>query len=188
MIIHADGDLGADVHADVEGHADGSAQTLSLRYPPRVRLDLGFAALPALLRARTVADIDRAFDRWAEPVNVVHAADTEGGLLHRVAGAVPLRHRTNRLRPVPAWDPQHDWQGWAPTPVEPVQGFAVMANARGIASRSAWSSRPRTAPTASASCSAAPRTGPRRRWPTYTGTRTWPRRLRCSPCCPGSRT
>lgn len=132
VIVHADGDLGAD--PDAEAHADGSAQTLSLRYPPRARLDLGFAALPALLRARTVADIDRAFDGWAEPVNVVHAADSEGGLLHRVAGAVPLRHRTNRLRPVPAWDPQHAWQGWAPTPAEPVQGFAVMANARGIAS------------------------------------------------------
>ncbi|MFD9371292.1 penicillin acylase family protein [Streptomyces sp. NPDC060020] len=132
VIIHADGDTGADAHA--AAHNDGSAQTLSLRYPPRVRRDLGFAALPALLRARTVADIDRAFDGWAEPVNVVHAADTEGGLLHRVAGAVPLRHRTNRLRPVPAWDPRHAWQDWAPTPAEPVQGFAVMANARGIAS------------------------------------------------------
>ncbi|WP_432215526.1 penicillin acylase family protein [Streptomyces subrutilus] len=109
-------------------------RTLSLRYPPRVREDLGFAVLPALLRARTVADIDRAFDGWAEPVNVVHAADSEGGLLHRVAGAVPLRDNTNRLRPVPAWDRGHDWRGWAETPVEPVQGFAVMANARGIAS------------------------------------------------------
>ncbi|MFD0268913.1 penicillin acylase family protein [Streptomyces sp. NPDC127106] len=109
-------------------------QTLSLRYPPRVRRDLGFAVLPALLRARTVADIDRALDGWAEPVNVVHAADTEGGLLHRVAGAVPLRDPANRLRPVPAWDARYAWQGWAETPVEPVQGFAVMANARGIAS------------------------------------------------------
>ncbi|MFD3697887.1 penicillin acylase family protein [Streptomyces sp. NPDC058646] len=111
-----------------------TGQALALRYPPRVRRDLGFAALPALLRARTVADIDRALDGWAEPVNVVHAADSAGGLLHRVAGAVPLRHRTNRLRPVPAWDPAHAWQGWAPTPAEPVQGFAVMANGRGIAS------------------------------------------------------
>ncbi|MFK0042672.1 penicillin acylase family protein [Streptomyces sp. NPDC090741] len=109
-------------------------QTLSLRYPPRVRRDLGFAVLPALLRARTVADIDRALDGWAEPVNVVHAADAEGGLLHRVAGAVPLRDPANRLRPVPAWDPRYAWQGWAETPAEPVQGFAVMANARGIAS------------------------------------------------------
>ncbi|MEU8459960.1 penicillin acylase family protein [Streptomyces sp. NPDC029003] len=117
--------------ADTEADAP---QTLSLRYPPRVRADLGFAALPALLRARTVADIDRALDGWAEPVNVVHAADTEGGLLHRVAGAVPLRDPANRLRPVPAWESAHAWRGWAPTPAEPVQGFAVMANARGIAS------------------------------------------------------
>ncbi|MFE2328025.1 penicillin acylase family protein [Streptomyces sp. NPDC059385] len=107
---------------------------LSLRYPPRVREDLGFAALPALLRARTVGDVDRALDGWAEPVNVVHAADSEGGLLHRVAGAVPLRDPANRLRPVPAQDARHAWQGWAETPDEPVQGFAVMANARGIAS------------------------------------------------------
>ncbi|WP_051696420.1 penicillin acylase family protein [Streptomyces sp. NRRL S-244] len=113
---------------------EGEEQTLSLRYPPRVRRDLGFAVLPALLRARTVADVDRALDGWAEPVNVVHAADTEGGLLHRVAGAVPLRDPANRLRPVPAWDPRYAWQGWAETPAEPVQGFAVMANARGIAS------------------------------------------------------
>lgn len=161
-------------------------QTLSLHYPPRVRRDLGFAALPALLRARTVADIDRALDGWAEPVNVVHAADSAGGLLHRVAGAVPLRDGANRLRPVPAWDRRHDWQGWAETPAEPVQGFAVMANARGIASPSAWSSRPRTAPTASASCSAVPRTGPRRRWPACTRTRIWPRQSRCSPCWPRS--
>ncbi|MGO4457199.1 penicillin acylase family protein [Streptomyces sp. M-16] len=128
--------------ADTTGPADaadtpdtaGAPQTLSLRYPPRVRADLGFAALPALLRARTVADVDRALDGWAEPVNVVHAADTEGGLLHRVAGAVPLRDPANRLRPVPAWEPRHAWRGWTPTPAEPVQGFAVMANARGIAS------------------------------------------------------
>ncbi|MEV8535930.1 penicillin acylase family protein [Streptomyces sp. NPDC051211] len=113
---------------------DGAEQNLSLRHPPRVREDLGFAALPALLRARTVADIDRALDGWAEPVNVVLAADTEGGLLHRVAGAVPLRDPANRLRPVPAWEPQYAWRGWADPVGEPVQGFAVMANARGIAS------------------------------------------------------
>ncbi|MCX5194202.1 penicillin acylase family protein [Streptomyces sp. NBC_00249] len=122
------------VDAADTGGSGSQDQTLSLRYPPRVRRDLGFAVLPALLRARTVADIDRALDCWAEPVNVVHAADSEGGLLHRVAGAVPLRDAANRLRPVPAWESRHAWQGWADTPAEPVQGFAVMANARGIAS------------------------------------------------------
>ncbi|TQK42836.1 penicillin amidase [Streptomyces sp. SLBN-118] len=107
---------------------------ISLRVPPRVSRDLGFGALPALLRARTVADVDRAFDHWSEPVNVVQAADTAGGLLHRVAGEVPVRHRDNRLRVVPAWDAAYAWTGRsAPLPREAVHDVAVMANQRGLA-------------------------------------------------------
>ncbi|MEU3755949.1 penicillin acylase family protein [Streptomyces olivoreticuli] len=112
----------------------GEPRAISLRCPPRVSEDLGFAALPALLRATTVTDVDRAFDHWAEPVNVVQAADTSGGLLHRVAGRVPLRHHDNRLRVVPAWEPEHAWRGWhAPMPRADVDGTAVMANQRGLA-------------------------------------------------------
>ncbi|MCX4751586.1 penicillin acylase family protein [Kitasatospora sp. NBC_01287] len=118
----------------VIGGPDGPEEAVSLRCPPRVRAESGFQALPALLRARTVADVDAAFDHWAEPVNVVQAADTAGGLLHRVAGAVPLRHPRNRLRLVPGWEPGHDWQGWHhPLPRAEVEDFAVMANQRGLA-------------------------------------------------------
>ena len=108
---------------------------VSLRYPPRVTHDLGFTALLPLLRARQVADVDRAFDDWAEPVNVVQAADTEGGLLHRVAGKVPLRAEANRTRLVPAWEPGHEWNGWHQPPRGHLtdDGIAVMANQRGPA-------------------------------------------------------
>ncbi|MER7923903.1 penicillin acylase family protein [Streptomyces sp. NPDC096057] len=108
---------------------------VSLRYPPRVTEDLGFTALLPLLRAREVADVDRAFDDWAEPVNVVQAADTEGGLLHRVAGKVPSRAEANRTRLVPAWEPGHEWQGWHRPPRAGLtdDGIAVMANQRGPA-------------------------------------------------------
>ncbi|MFI6407911.1 GNAT family N-acetyltransferase [Streptomyces sp. NPDC050548] len=108
---------------------------VSLRYPPRVTEDLGFTTLLPLLRARQVADVDRAFDGWAEPVNVVQAADTQGGLLHRVAGKVPLRAEANRTRLVPAWEPGHEWHGWHEPPrTEPSpDGIAVMANQRGPA-------------------------------------------------------
>ncbi|MEU4258626.1 penicillin acylase family protein [Streptomyces fradiae] len=113
---------------------DGEGGALSLRHPPRVTGDLGFAALPALLAARTVGDVDRAFDRWVEPVNVVQAADTAGGTLHRVAGHVPVRPRANRLRVVPAWEAAHAWRGrYEPLPRADVDGFAVMANERGLA-------------------------------------------------------
>ncbi|MFF7139154.1 penicillin acylase family protein [Streptomyces sp. NPDC008196] len=121
----------------LEGEPDdlrSAPLALALRYPPRVTEDLGFSALLPLLRARRTADVDRAFDEWVEPVNVVQAADTEGGLLHRVAGRVPVRAEANRLRPVPAWEPGHDWQGWHDTPRAGLtDGIAVMANQRGPA-------------------------------------------------------
>ncbi|MGK5498474.1 penicillin acylase family protein [Streptomyces sp. URMC 125] len=121
---------------DLPDGADGAGTrwAISLRHPPRVRGDLGFGVLPALLRARSAAEVDRALEGWVEPVNVVLAADTAGGTLHRVAGAVPVRHPGNRLRIVPAWDPAHAWRGWyGPMPRARVEGVAVMANQRGIA-------------------------------------------------------
>ncbi|MCF1599040.1 penicillin acylase family protein, partial [Streptomyces muensis] len=113
---------------------DALPVAVALRYPPRVTSDLGFGALLPLLRARRVADVDRAVDLWAEPVNVVQAADTKGGLLHRVAGRVPVRSAANRVRLVPAWEPGHDWQGWHGTPRGGLtDGVAAMANQRGLA-------------------------------------------------------
>ncbi|WP_314618669.1 penicillin acylase family protein [Streptomyces stackebrandtii] len=123
VIIGADGETGS-----------SAWEAVSLRYPPRVTGELGFGTLPGLLRARTVADVDAALDGWVEPVNVVQAADTRGGLLHRVAGHVPVRDRANSLRLVPAWEPAHDWEpAPAPLPRAEVRGHAVMANARGLA-------------------------------------------------------
>ncbi|MCM2515183.1 penicillin acylase family protein [Streptomyces griseoincarnatus] len=112
----------------------GPPLAVALRYPPRVTGDLGFGALLPLLRARSVADVDRAADLWAEPVNVVLAADTEGGTLHRVAGRVPVRSDANRVRLVPAWEPGHEWRGWHEPPRAGLDdGVAVMANQRGPA-------------------------------------------------------
>ncbi|WP_100444756.1 GNAT family N-acetyltransferase [Glycomyces xiaoerkulensis] len=105
----------------------------SLRYPARVLGDLGFAALPALLRSRTVADVDAALDRWVAPVNVVLAADDSGGTLHRVAGRVPDRDPAGRLRPQPARSPASAWHGWLPMPRADVDTIAVAANERGLA-------------------------------------------------------
>ncbi|MFE1549043.1 penicillin acylase family protein [Streptomyces sp. NPDC058718] len=123
VIIGADGEPGSSLW-----------EAVSLRYPPRVTGELGFGTLPGLLRARTVADVDAALDGWVEPVNVVQAADTRGGLLHRVAGHVPVRDPANSLRLVPAWEPAHDWEpAPAPLPRAEVRGHAVMANARGLA-------------------------------------------------------
>ncbi|GAA2807675.1 penicillin acylase family protein [Streptomyces showdoensis] len=127
---------GAGTAGGATGAEDGPREweAVSLRYPPRVTGESGFSVLPALLRARNVGDVDRALDRWIEPVNVVQAADADGGLLHRVAGYVPVRDRLNSLRVVPAWEAAHAWTGEAATtPRAEVEGHAVMANARGLA-------------------------------------------------------
>ncbi|MFD4024776.1 GNAT family N-acetyltransferase [Streptomyces sp. NPDC058576] len=115
-----------------------AVESVSLRYPPRVTGRLGFDVLPALLRARTVADVDAALDRWVEPVNVVLAADTAGDTLHRVAGHVPVRPYANRLRVVPAEDPAYAWREGETVPLPRTEadrpdGIAVMANERGLA-------------------------------------------------------
>lgn len=113
---------------------DAPPLAVALRYPPRVTSDLGFSALLPLLRARRVADVDAAVDLWVEPVNVLQAADTEGGLLHRVAGKVPVRSEANRTRLVAAWEPGHDWRGRHETPRGGLtDGVAAMANQRGLA-------------------------------------------------------
>ncbi|WP_416973637.1 penicillin acylase family protein [Streptomyces sp. 4F14] len=117
-----------------EGLDDATPLALSLRYPPRVTGELGFGTLLKLLRARDVDDVDAALDTWCEPVNVVQAADTAGGTLHRVAGRVPVRAEANRVRLVPAWEPGHEWTGWHEMPrAELTDGIAVMANQRGPA-------------------------------------------------------
>ncbi|MDN3243488.1 GNAT family N-acetyltransferase [Glycomyces tritici] len=118
------------VITDADAAAGGAA--LSLRSPLHADPELGFAALPKLLRAAAVADVDAALDGWVLPVNVVMAADTAGGLLHRVAGRVPERDRENLVRPVPAWEPRYAWHGWKPMAAKAVHGFAAMANDRGV--------------------------------------------------------
>lgn len=110
-----------------------SGEGLCLLLPPRVLGSIGFDALPALLKARTVADVDAALDVWVEPVNVVMAADTQGGTLHRVAGRVPERSVVNSETVVPANDAQFEWRGWKSMPRATVDGIAVMANERGLA-------------------------------------------------------
>lgn len=121
---------GSVIAASFDDDSDGAA--LSLRSPLHAEPELGFAALPALLRASTVADVDAALDGWVLPVNVVMAADTAGGLLHRVAGRVPDRDRANFVRPVPAWEPRYAWNGWMRPASADVDGLAAMANDQGI--------------------------------------------------------
>lgn len=96
---------------------------LSVRTPAAELGDAGLAAILPLLRARTVADVDAALDHWVEPVNNVLVADTTGRVLHRVAGRVPVRGRSEE---------GGRWTGWADLPRRDVRpgDVAVTANDR----------------------------------------------------------
>ncbi|WP_028656037.1 penicillin acylase family protein [Nocardioides sp. J54] len=107
--------------------ADLPADLLPLRPGLAVRTssyllgELGFDALLPLLRARSVDDVDRALDRWVEPVNNVVIADRAGTVRYRLAGRVPVR------------DADGGWTGWLPDPHRHdagPDGVVVTANER----------------------------------------------------------
>ncbi len=104
----------------------------SMRTPSDVLGDLGFDAFLPLLRARSVADVEAALERWVEPVNNLLVADRSGAVRQRVVGRVPERHEDNRRVPVPAWDPDHRWTGWVALPGHEVapDGHLATANHR----------------------------------------------------------
>jgi penicillin amidase len=106
---------------------------LSLRWASSVLGDLGFDAILPLLRARTVDDVDAAFDDWVEPVNNVVAADRHGAVRYRVAGKIPVRDDRNRRGLADAADPGAGWTGWLdalPHADVPPDGQVVTANER----------------------------------------------------------
>ena len=113
----------------MSGGPDGGA--LSLRTPSRFAGTLGFEALLPLLRTRSAAEVENALESWVEPVNCVLAADSGGDVRQLVAGKVPVRNPENRVRPVPAWSPGHQWTGaWVDLPASTVTSLAVNANDR----------------------------------------------------------
>ncbi|WP_278256615.1 penicillin acylase family protein [Nocardioides convexus] len=80
------------------------AHGLSVRTASWVLGELGFDALLPLLRARTVDDVDAAFEHWVEPVNNLVIADRSGAVRYRVAGRVPVRAADGT------------WTGWLEAP------------------------------------------------------------------------
>ncbi len=106
---------------------------ISIRLPTRSFFESGFDSLLGLLHAKSVADVEQAFNSWVEPVNVLQTSDQEGGYIHKVVGIVPNRPKKNFDRIVPAWQSGFDWDGL-------IQGacskdknsVAVMANQRGL--------------------------------------------------------
>ncbi|MBM3957345.1 MAG: penicillin acylase family protein, partial [Gemmatimonadetes bacterium] len=92
-------------------------------------------AVRAILLARTADELEEAVRDWTEPVNNYVYADVSGEFGYRLRGRVPVRHSSNRWRPVPGWDGEHEWQGMIPFEEmphvrNPEAGYVVTCNQR----------------------------------------------------------
>jgi penicillin G amidase len=89
-----------------------------------------------LMTAGSVAEADRALDRFAGPPHNLVLADAEGGIAYRLAGGpVPIRSTGDGSVPCAGWESEHEWQGWVPQAElprlrDPESGLIVSANNR----------------------------------------------------------
>jgi penicillin amidase len=88
-------------------------------------------------RARSVADLLKAYRNFDAPMQNVVMADRSGRIAYKAAGKVPLRSPANDIRgvaPSPGWEAKYDWTGWIPYDATPQddgnQGWIATANQR----------------------------------------------------------
>jgi penicillin amidase len=89
-----------------------------------------------LMDAGSVADADRALDRFAGPPHSFVLADADGAIGYRLAGGpIPRRTAGDGSDPMPGWDGAGAWDGYlAPAELprlrDPASGLLVSANNR----------------------------------------------------------
>lgn len=125
--------LWTEVGAVISGEGDGNRR-LALCLPELCETNRTADAFVPMLRARTVAELDRAMRSWVAPVQNLVMADRSGTIGYRTRGRVPIRPRLNAFVPVPdragnrltGYVPFEDM----PHVVDPDQGFVATANNR----------------------------------------------------------
>ena len=117
----------------VHGHP-GSGHALVLKWTGTHRPNRGFEVMPAMLAARTAAELADAQDGWVDPVNNLVCADVHGDIAYQCRGELPARSSDAARRlPVPGWDGACEWTGTVPfaelpRTVDPAAGFVMTAN------------------------------------------------------------
>jgi penicillin amidase len=113
----------------------GGREALALRWSHHETGET-LRSLLDLMDARSVADADRALDRFAGPPHSFVLADADGAIGYRLAGGpVPRRPAGDGHGPVPGWDGSHAWDGYLapgelPRLRDPASGLVVSANNR----------------------------------------------------------
>ena len=74
----------------VHGHPE-NGHALVLKWTGTHRPNRGFEVMPAMLTARTAAELAAAQDGWVNPVNNLVCADTGGHIAYQCRGELPVR-------------------------------------------------------------------------------------------------
>jgi penicillin amidase len=117
----------------VHGHPE-NGHALALKWTGTHRPNRGFEVMPAMLTARTAAELAAVQDGWVDPVNNLVCADTGGHIAYQCRGELPVRSSDGGRRlPVPGWDGACEWTGTVrfaelPRTADPEAGFVMTAN------------------------------------------------------------
>jgi len=92
-----------------------------------------FHTMSDLLKAKYVADFNKALAPWGIPVQNWLAVDWEGNVSYYPAGKVPIRRNWDGTKPVPGWTGEYEWDGFIPFDEipqldNPKSGLIVTAN------------------------------------------------------------
>ncbi|HEX5639068.1 MAG TPA: penicillin acylase family protein [Burkholderiaceae bacterium] len=111
---------------------------LALRWAALEPADTSFAAVRALNKARSAAEVEAALGQFQLVTQSAVYADVDGQIGMVVTGRIPVRRPDNDLAgiaPAPGWDARYDWAGYlpfeqAPRLRDPPGGVIVTANHR----------------------------------------------------------
>jgi penicillin amidase len=121
-------------HGPIVHGSPDSGMAVALKWTGTYRANRGFECLPAMLTARSVAELCDAQDGWVDPVNNLVCADASGRIAYQCRGEVPIRSSDEARRlPVAGWDGECEWTGTVPfaelpRSVDPDAGFVMTAN------------------------------------------------------------
>lgn len=106
---------------------------VAMRWTATAAPDTTYDCLLPQMLARSVGDLDAAFEHWVVPCNNVLTADRTGDIAYRFRGRLAVRPDANGWTIVDGSDPANAWTGFVPDAdllriTNPDQGFLLTAN------------------------------------------------------------
>ncbi len=88
-------------------------------------------------KAKSVAELLKAYEDWHSPMQNMVAADSSGVIAFKAIGKFPIRQAENDIKgiaPAPGWEAKYDWAGYVPYAQNPCddgkKGWISTANQR----------------------------------------------------------